>query len=145
MNSQILKFKGTDFEVQRELNNKVYSDIRSDSDFLLQTSDDPTINSFIKNRDKFFTSELIDFLTQTGIDYKKENEIHYYKAKDNLIISGWFDIIGKIVDKEKTETIYWENEDCTTNITFINNETEGIRQELKPHRTFRLSFDLVLY
>lgn len=123
----------------------MYSILESDSDFLKQTTTDPTIDLFVNNRDKYLSSDLINFLIQTGIDYKKENELHHYKLENNVVISGWFDIIGKMIDKDKTETLFWDSNDSTTNITFANNETHGIREELKHHRTFRLSFDIVLH
>lgn len=145
MNTRILRFKATEFEVHADLNQEVYSSIEGDSKFLQRTTDDTVINLFVENRERFLSFDVIAFLKQAGIDHEKENEIHHYQIENTVVISGWFDIIGKITNNDKTQTCYWDNGDSTTNITFASNETHGIISALKSHPTFRLYFEIVLW
>jgi hypothetical protein len=145
MTTEILSFRGTKFEVQTELNAEIYSVIESDSEFLRRTNNDQIVSLYIDHRDRFLSNELITFLRQAGVDHDKDNEIYHYEIDSTVIISGWFDIIGKILGAHRTETFVLDNGDSTLNFRFSHDETYGIRSELEPHPTFRLSFDLVLH
>ncbi len=141
----ILTLRGIQFEIQKELNTEIYAAIEGDSEFLQRTFPEPAIDLFVKHRQGFLSDELITFLREAGVDHKKDNEIFHYALSGMTVISGWFDIIGRIVGADKTETFVLENGDSTINFRFSHHETYGQRTEFKPHSTFRLSFDLVLH
>ena len=101
-NIQNIEFKGIKFEVLADLNKKIYSVIEGDANHYTGKEQDSLISLFVDNRKRFLSNGLIDFLSQAGVDFTKENEIYCVDIGDKFMISGWFDIVGRMLKKEKS-------------------------------------------
>jgi hypothetical protein len=136
-----LNFRDNDFEVDFENNKNIYGGLTSDTESWRQ---DEIINYYLTHRDKLFSFELIDFLTSTGIDWTKENEIFHYPLDNEVVVEGWYDIIGTVLTDKKVVSFHWDNDSLTTNVHFGNDSRHGLRNEFKNFETFRLDFSIVI-
>ncbi len=139
-----IRFRDNDFEVDREVNKRIYGGLNSDTD---DQRHDSIVKFYLSNRDKLFSSELVDFLNSAGVDLTKENEIFHYKADDHqVIIEGWYDVVGKVLTNEKVVSFYYLVDDqYTINVFFGNESRHGIRPEFSDHETFRFDFSIVVH
>jgi len=137
-----MTFRDKDFEVDREINKKIYAGLTSD---VAGQKQDEIIRFYLSNRDKFFSNELIDFLNSTGIDVTKENEILYYTIDDNqMIIEGWYDVVGKVLNNERVVSFFWGDELYTINIYFGDDLRQGIYPDFGGYETFRFDFSILV-
>lgn len=136
-----INFKNQDFEIDFVSNKGIYDGLTSDTDSFKQ---DKIIDYYLLNRDKLFSDELIEFLKSTGIDPKKENEIHHYKLDDKFVIEGWYDIIGRVLTDDEVTSFNWDIDACSINVHFGSDSRDGIHSELKNFATFRFDFAIVI-
>jgi len=134
-----ITYRDTDFEVDPEINKSIYGLLKSDAD---DQKHDGIIGFYLSNRSKFFSNELVDFLNTTGIDWTKDNEVFYYNVDDQIIIEGWYDIVGKVLNN-KIVSLYWGDDLYTTNVFFGNDLRHGIYSVFGDHDTFRFDFSIV--
>ena len=136
-----LNFRDIDFEVDFENNRRIYAGLTSDSESLTR---DDIMNYYLTRRDKLFSFELIEFLTLTGIDWTKDNEIFHYQLDSEVVIEGWYDIIGNILTDTKVVSFHCDNDSLTTNVHFARDYRHGLRNEFKNFETFRFDFSIVI-
>ena len=137
-----LKYESHEFEVDVVANKKIYSSLVSDLETQKQ---DQAITFYLSHRYIFYTTEFANFLELSGIDQTKENElIHYRTNDDHFVYEGWYDIVGRMTDKE-TLSFYWENDKYTTNIYFRQHAHHAARNEFTGLNTFRLEFAIVVH
>jgi hypothetical protein len=126
--------------VDKSCNEHIYNLLTSDADTLVQ--DD--IIRYVYHRTAFFPRDLLAFFEAVGVDITKETEIfHYPISDDQIIIQGWYDLVGRQLHGERLS--FWE--DCifgTTNIFFENNARHAMRQAFSGHVTFRIEFVIVI-
>lgn len=138
----MLSYKNYDFYVDNASNVRIYGFLESDVNRL---KNDETINHYLFNRTRFLSNEIIDFLYLSGVDIEKENELFHYKIADNqIIIEGWYEIVGNILESEKL-SFFWETDSSVTNIYFRNGIKNAARKEFEKFRTFRLEFSIVIF
>lgn len=136
-----LNFRDNDFEVDFEANKRIYGGLKGDTE---SRGQDDIITYYLTRRDKLFSKELIDFLNSTGIDWTKENEIFHYPLDKEVVVEGWYDIIGTILTDKKVISFHWDNDSLTTNVHFGNDSRHGLRNEFKDFETFRFDFSIVI-
>ena len=135
-----LNFKGQEFEIDSESNERVYTGLSFGVEALKQ---DKVISYYLFNRDKLFSIELIRFLKLAGIDPTKENEIFYFPMDNKIVVEGWYDIIGKVLTNNAA-SFHWQVDQCTTNAHFGNDSRHGMLGDFKYFETFRLDFSIVI-
>jgi hypothetical protein len=136
-----LKFRDHDFEVDFENNKRIYGGLTSDTESWRKNE---LINYYLIHRDKLLSFELIEFMTLTGIDWTKENEILHYSLDNELVVEGWYDIIGNVLTDKKIISFHWDKDSLTTNVHFGKESRHGLRNEFKNFETFRLDFSIVI-
>lgn len=139
-----IRFRNSDFSVSKEINRSIYSLKGCDSDDTLRHAEDPVINFFVLNRERFLTQELVNFLDLAGIDWRKENEVYHYPINQLIAIEGWYDIVGTMNEEERVDGIVHEGDFFTTNIFFENNIRIGQEPEFKDYLTFRIDFTILI-
>lgn len=136
-----IKYKDYYFEVDSVSNNNIYTRLISDIKVAKQ---DPIISYFLSNRNKLFSEEFLSFVSLTGIDITKENEIFHYVIDDaKIAVEGWYDIVGKVLS-DTPVSLYFDSDISTTNFYFENGKNNAARNEFRNQTTFRFSFVIVI-
>jgi len=95
MASIIVKYRGWEFLVDKELTVRTYSAVDSSG---ADTCSCNQCHNYVAYRDSVFPVEILDLFHSLGIDYRKEVEIGPIKMGNDLHhISGWFHFKGSIL------------------------------------------------
>jgi hypothetical protein len=136
-----LTYKRFEFEVDVQTNKSIYDLLTSDAEM---QKNNEVVDFYLSNRHTFYSSELIEFCDSAGIDLTKENEIvHYSIDAGQLIIDGWYDVVGRF-SSEKTLHFWWGNEFYSTNIYFRMDARHAVCKEFENLNTFRVEFAIVV-
>ena len=95
----IVKFRDWEFIVDKELTKMTYDKVSGGSSEGCDCND---CKNFVNSRETIYPEEIKKFLTELGVDYKKESEIcHYCRQDDGLhYYGGWFHFKGQFKGKD---------------------------------------------
>lgn len=95
--TKIVKYKDWTFEVDYERTKEVYDSLEHGSPEGCACSD---CKNFVANREEIYPREIKAFLSELGIDYKKESEAYHMSRLENGLhhYGGWFHVKGRIIE-----------------------------------------------
>jgi len=92
----IYRFLDWEFEVDNVITKHTYGQVSRSG---TETCDCYNCKNYLAVRERVFPKEIVAFLVDIGIDYRKEVEISYYRRFPNGLhhIGGWFHFKGQIL------------------------------------------------
>ena len=95
MTTDIVKFKDWEFEVNKDLTEKIYAKTLKSGADRCNCLD---CKNYVEYREKVFPKEVIQLFNDLGVDYRKEVEITTWDNSNAIcLIGGWFHFKGKVL------------------------------------------------